>query len=174
VRQRYEGNFARLLEGLRPVLVGCREVYTHNPWGEYGHAEHIQVYRAVTALQDELGYTVWFSNYVGPRNFTYVNSVAGHLSWTRRSVVAPDVVTARTLMRVYRGHRAWTWTSGHRWPEHEVMYAHPPGSSSEPRRPFSGEWLLDTQALRSWLTRWRRPWRLLDPVHQRRAQRPFD
>ena len=62
-RQRYDDNFNTLLAGLRPVLAGCADVYTHNPWGEYGHPEHIQVYRAVTALQAELGYTVWFSNY---------------------------------------------------------------------------------------------------------------
>ena len=61
-RQRYDDNFNTLLAELRPVLAGCADVYTHNPWGEYGHPEHIQVYRAVTALQAELGFTVWFSN----------------------------------------------------------------------------------------------------------------
>ena len=37
VRERYESNYARLLEGLRASLTGCRDVFTHNPWGEYGH-----------------------------------------------------------------------------------------------------------------------------------------
>src|SRR6186713_1548134 len=94
-RARYESNYAKLLEGLRASLSGCRDVYTHNPWGEYGHSEHVQVYRAVTALQDELGYTVWFSNYVDGRNWTFVRRLAQSLSWARRSIVTPDVDTAR-------------------------------------------------------------------------------
>ncbi len=150
VRARYESNYARLLEGLRASLAGCRDVYTHNPWGEYGHAEHIQVYSAVTALQEELGYTVWFSNYVGASSWTLVDGLAGRLSWTQRSVVSPDVATARTLMRVYRRYGAWTWKATHRWPAHEVMYAQPPGSSLDIRYPLSGEWLLDVGRLRWW------------------------
>src|SRR6202012_2530291 len=94
-RERYEANYAKLVERLRASLTGCRDVYTHNPWGEYGHAEHIQVYRAVTALQDELGYTVWFSNYVGAGSWILARGLAERLSWARRSIVTPDVATAR-------------------------------------------------------------------------------
>jgi len=155
VRARYESNYEKLLEGLRASLTGCRDVYTHNPWGEYGHAEHIQVYRAVTALQDELGYTVWFSNYVGAGNWTFVKGLAERLSWAQRSIVRPDVATARALMRVYRRYGAWTWTASHRWPAREVMYAQPPRSSPDLRHPLSGEWLLDVWRLRWWPPPWR-------------------
>jgi len=160
-RARYESNYAKLLEGLRTSLAGCRDVYTHNPWGEYGHSEHIQIYRAVSALQDLLGYTVWFSNYVGGRNWTFVTRLAERLSWARRSIVKPDVATARKLMRVYRHYGAWTYSSVHRWPAREVMYAQPPGNSSEIRNPLSGEWLLDVERLRWWPPPWRSAWRCL-------------
>jgi hypothetical protein len=155
VRTRYESNYATLLEGLRTSLTGCRDVYTHNPWGEYGHAEHIQIYRAVTALQDELGYTVWFSNYVGAASWSLAKSLADRLSWTQRSTVRPDVATARALMRVYRRYGAWTWATSHRWPAHEVMYAQPPMSSPDLRHPLCGEWLLDVGRLRWWPPPWR-------------------
>lgn len=154
-RARYESNYEQLLEGLRSSLAGCRDVYTHNPWGEYGHSEHIQVYRAVTALQDELGYTVWFSNYVGSRNWNLVSRMAEQLSWARRSVVTPDVATARKLMRVYQRHGAWTYSALHRWPAREVMFAQPPGNSSEIRHPIAGQWLLDVDRLRWWPPTWR-------------------
>jgi LmbE family N-acetylglucosaminyl deacetylase len=172
VRERYEANYAKLLDGLRTSLTGCRDVYTHNPWGEYGHAEHIQIYRAVTALQDELGYTVWFSNYVGARNWTFVRGLAAHLDWTRRRVVRPDIVTARTLMHVYRHHGAWTWPRVHRWPACEVLYAQPPRSSPEPRHPLSGEWLLDLGRLRWWPPPWRSAWRHLSDQREPRAHPP--
>jgi hypothetical protein len=161
VWERYKSNHAELLEGLRPALTGCENVYTHNPWGEYGHAEHIQVYRAVTALQDELGYTVWFSNYVGPGNWTFVRGLAQRLNWARRRVMRPDIVTAHALRQVYRDHGAWTWKSGHRWPAQEIMYAQPPSSSPEPLHKLSGEWLLDVGRLGWWRPPWRSPWRRL-------------
>jgi LmbE family N-acetylglucosaminyl deacetylase len=159
-RERYESNYAKLYDGLRASLSGSANVYTHNPWGEYGHPEHIQVYRAVCALQEELGYTVWFSNYVSARNWTFVKGLAGHLSWAQRIVVKPDMTAAHALMSVYRQHGAWTYSSAHRWPEHEVMYAQPPRSSA-PRHGFGGEWLLDVGRLRWWSPPWRDPKRQL-------------
>lgn len=160
-RARYESNYAKLQEGLRASLSGYRDVFTHNPWGEYGHSEHIQVYRAVTALQDELGYTVWYSNYVGGQNWTFVRRLAESLSWARRSIVTPDLDTARKLMRVYRRFGAWTYPTTHRWPAREVMYAQPPRTSPEIRRPLSAEWLLDLDRLRWWSPPWRSAWRCL-------------
>ena len=124
-RTRYEANFQKLVDGLRPVLAGCREVYTHSPWGEYGHTEHIQVYRAVTALQSELGYTIWFPNYVGAASWVLARQSSRLSCWTERRNVAPDLATARKAMRVYRRSGAWTWTPWHRWPAHETLYAQP-------------------------------------------------
>jgi LmbE family N-acetylglucosaminyl deacetylase len=164
VQERYQANYAQLLEGLRPALAGCKDVYTHNPWGEYGHAEHIQVYRAVTALQEELGYTVWFSNYVGPGNWTFVRGLAQRLNWAQRRVVKPDIVTARALMQVYRHHGARTWKSGYRWPAQEIMYSQPPSSSPDGLQRLSGERLLDVGRLRWWPAPWRSPWRRLTPT----------
>jgi LmbE family N-acetylglucosaminyl deacetylase len=168
VRERYESNYARLHDGLRAALAGCADVYTHNPWGEYGHPEHIQVYRAVTALQEELGFRVWFSNYVSARNLTFVRGLAERLSWAQRIQVRPDLVTARALMAVYRHCGAWTYPLAHRWPEHEVMYAQPPRSGAELAHRLTGEWLLDVTRLR-WWSLWRDPRRHLGP--ERRAPR---
>jgi LmbE family N-acetylglucosaminyl deacetylase len=161
VRERYESNYARLHDGLRAALAGCANVYTHNPWGEYGHPEHIQIYRAVTALQEELGYTVWFSNYVSARNWTFVEGLAERLSWSQRVVVKPDLSLARALMEVYRRHDAWTYPLAHRWPAQEVLYAQHPESRAELRHQFTNEWLLDVGRLRWWSPPWRDPRRYL-------------
>ena len=152
---RYEATYARLVDALRPVLAGCGDVYTHNPWGEYGHADHIQVHRAVAALQTELGYTIWFSNYVGSRSWPLARQVGGAPCWTRRRAGPPDLATAHQLMQVYRRHGAWTWTRFHRWPAEEAFYAQPPADSLETRYPLSGEWLLDVAGLRWWPPPWR-------------------
>ena len=149
-RKRYETNYARLVDALRPVLAACGTVFTHNPWGEYGHAEHIQVYRAVAALQAELGYTIWFSNYAGPASWPLARQLAAQPIWAENRAVRPDIDMARRLMRIYRRHGAWTWTRAHVWPAEETLYAKPPGIDHEGWRTLSGEWLLDVAGLRWW------------------------
>jgi LmbE family N-acetylglucosaminyl deacetylase len=154
-RARYESNYAKLIGALRTGLAGFRDVYTHNPWGEYGHPEHIQVHRAVAALQGELGYTIWFANYVSAASWPLARRLGNQVCWTHRRIVQPDLTTARRLMRVYREHGAWTWTRAHRWPAYETMYAQPPADNTAPRHAVSGEWLLDTSRLRWWSPPWR-------------------
>lgn len=149
-RARYESNYARVLAGLRGCLAGCGTVYTHNPWGEYGHAEHIQVHRAVAALQAELGYTLWFSNYVGPRSWSLARRLGGELRWTERRNVRPDHVMARRLRGIYRRHGAWTWSSLHYWPARETLYALAPAGAADVGHRFTGEELLDVARLRGW------------------------
>jgi LmbE family N-acetylglucosaminyl deacetylase len=149
--ERYAANFAALVAMLRTALAGCTDVYTHNPWGEYGHAEHIQVYRAVAALQAELGYTIWFSNYVGAASWALAQEIARQPCWTERRAVAPDVALARTLRDVYRRAGAWTWTRWHRWPDEEILYAVAQGG---PRQTLAGEALLEVAGLRWWPPPW--------------------
>ena len=154
-RARYEANHARLVETLRAALAGFRSVCTHNPWGEYGHAEHIQIHRAVAALQSELGYTVWFSNYVGDASLPLARQLGSEPSWSERLILPPDLAIARGLKEVYRRYGAWTWTRAHRWPAWETIYALPPANSRKPRHALSGEWLLDVAGLRWWPPPWR-------------------
>lgn len=149
--ERYVANFTALVEALRPALAGCTVVYTHNPWGEYGHAEHIQVHRAVTVLQAELGYTIWFSNYVGAASWTLAQQIGERTCWAERWTVTPDAVLARRLRDIYRRNGAWTWTRWHRWPQEEVLYAVPP---SGPVHTLAGEALLDVAGLRWWPPPW--------------------
>lgn len=162
-RARYESNYATIVAGLRGCLRGFHDVFTHNPWGEYGHTEHIQVHRAVASLQAELGFTLWFSNYVGSRSWPLARRLGSQLRWARRCVLRPDRVMARRLRRVYRHHGAWTWTSTHYWPSHEVIYGIPSAGSPEPGYSLTGEWLLDVARLR-WWPPWPFPRRRLPPA----------
>lgn len=149
-RARYESNYTQLSDALRTTLAGFAEVYTHNPWGEYGHPEHIQVHRAVSALQSELGYTIWFANYVGASSWPLARKLGSGVRWTERRTVRPDLATAHALMRVYYRCGAWTWSRAHCWPAREMLYALPPAGSARPRHPMSAEGLLDVRRLRWW------------------------
>ena len=52
-----------LHEALRPIVSKATHVFTHNPWGEYGHEEHVMVHRVATLLAQKAGTPVWYSNY---------------------------------------------------------------------------------------------------------------
>jgi len=153
-RARYAANYAALVAALRPQLAGCTDVYTHNPWGEYGHPEHVQVYRAVAALQAELGFTLWFSNYVSPLTWRLARQIGP--CWAQRELLRPDRALARRLFWTYWRHGAWTWPLSHRWPKREIYFGQAPG---EALRPLTGETLLDVSRLRWWP---RAPERVLD------------
>lgn len=160
-RARYEAGFATLVDKLRPLLGTCRDVYTHNPWGEYGHAEHIQVHCAVAALQAELGFTIWVSNYVADRSWPLAQAIGRTQCWTGRRPIAPDLATARRLARLYRRHGAWTWSRWHRWPAQEMLFALAPAGDEAARHTLSGEYLCDVAGLLRWAP-WRRTARRLD------------
>jgi hypothetical protein len=40
----YEENFHSIHACLKAELSADMNVFTHNPWGEYGHEDHVQVY----------------------------------------------------------------------------------------------------------------------------------
>ena len=163
-RLRYEANYQALVEALRPTLVGFEDVYTHNPWGEYGHAEHIQVYRAVSALQAELGFTLSFSNYISADIVTLAKRFGAEPCWTERRVLQTDRARAHQLMRVYQQFGAWTWTRFHQWPLHETLYAQPPAGNPMTRHGLTGERLFDVARLRWLASELRSPFIILDEM----------
>jgi LmbE family N-acetylglucosaminyl deacetylase len=107
--QRYVPNYHELVERLRECLAGVKTVITHNPWGEYGHEEHVQVYRAVMSVQKTCGFDVWYSNYCSDRSYRLM-LLETHCGF------GPDLETLQTqpslvsdLEALYREAGCWTW-----------------------------------------------------------------
>lgn len=105
---RYRSNFTSLVAQLTNLLRGCRNVFTHNPWGEYGHEEHVQVHRAVTHVQRLLGFRVWFSNYCSNKSH---NLMLRYMSTfdTNYLTLSTNVGLARRFECTYRANNCWTW-----------------------------------------------------------------
>lgn len=146
---RYDENFHILREKLRSHLTGVRDVYSHNPWGEYGHSEHIQLYRVLQALQKELGFTLWFSNYVAPRSYALAQSLGHAPLWQSKRVVPTDPHITQRWRKIYRQHRAWTWSRWYQWPTQETLYAQP-NTAPQDWHSLQGESLLNVDRLRAW------------------------
>ncbi len=113
-RQRYQENYHTLEKRLGEKLRGYRNVFTHNPWGEYGHEEHVQVYRAVDTLRRRHAFRLWFSNYAGNRSarlmFSYLSGF--HDDYV---TLPANPALAESIAAIYKRHDCWTWYDDYRW-----------------------------------------------------------
>lgn len=110
-RARYAQSFHALRAALAPRLADVDAVFTHNPWGEYGHPDHVQVSRVVESLAAERGFRVFYSGYVASRTMPLA---ARHLPqlgrWFERRI---DPAVAAPIEALYKEHGAWTWPEDH-------------------------------------------------------------
>ena len=116
----YKSNFERLKTELRHKLSGIRNVITHNPWGEYGHEEHVQVFRAIDALRAELGFRIWFSNYFSNKSYGLMLRYVTGFDDGYRALKTKSKLGKR-LQALYTRNGCWTWFSDYQWPESEVF-----------------------------------------------------
>lgn len=117
---RYEQNFHRLREALRQHLAGSGCVYTHNPWGEYGHEEHVQVYRAVKSLQRDLGFELRFGNYCSNKSSRLMMRYVGGFD-APYATHPTNAALGERLAALYKEHGCWTWFDDYRWFTHECF-----------------------------------------------------
>jgi LmbE family N-acetylglucosaminyl deacetylase len=116
--RRYRENFTRLTEELGRRLAGFDTVFTHNPWGEYGHEEHVQVYRAVRSVQTRLGFALWCSAYTGSRSHGLMARCLDGVG-IESITLDTDIPFARDVAARYKEHGAWTWFDDYAWPARE-------------------------------------------------------
>jgi len=104
----YRINYYKLKKRLKKRLTGYRNVFTHNPWGEYGNEEHVQVYRVIRELQKTLKFNLWFSNYCSNKSTSLMIKYI--------SIFNPKYVTLKTdktlsekIKALYQKNGCWTW-----------------------------------------------------------------
>lgn len=117
----YEENAEKLRSILEVELKHEKLVFTHNPWGEYGNEEHVQVFRVLTGLQERLGFDLFVTSYVSDRSVKlmsrYVHSLEGNLLMRET-----NRMLAHRLKNLYVENNCWTWTADYEWPEYESFY----------------------------------------------------
>ena len=124
----YRENYFSLLKMLTSELKGCLNVFTHNPWGEYGSDEHVQIYRAVTDIQKSHNFHIWFSNYVSNKS---CKLMLDHMDNLNLSYIAlqTNKPLAGQIQHLYQKNNCWTWYDDWQWFEDEAFLI----------QPFSGE-----------------------------------
>ena len=97
-QSQYESSKKKVWSQLSPFIHCCRplEIYTHNAWGEYGHADHV-------LLNESL-------RQVAQRNSNvslYSPAVKDEMRSQRSVSSDPDLVKA--IQKAYVKHGVWTW-----------------------------------------------------------------
>jgi glycosyltransferase involved in cell wall biosynthesis/LmbE family N-acetylglucosaminyl deacetylase len=107
-KDKYRNNFGELRQQLEKQLDGYRNVFTHNPWGEYGHEEHVQVYRVIKGLQSKMKFNLWYSNYVSNKSFDLMMK---HINRFCFEYVAfePNKILTADVQGIYEKNKCWTW-----------------------------------------------------------------
>lgn len=115
---RYRAQFCELQGRLRVSLAGMKNVIVHGPWGEYGHEDHVQVFRAVSGLAKEMGFKVWVPAYVAPKSEMLMRR---NLRFFGRPTDAFPIDPALTdeIAQIYKRTGTWTWFDSYVWPESE-------------------------------------------------------
>lgn len=117
----HDESFTEIVARLRQSLHGVTAVFTHNPWGEYGHEEHALVYAAVNSLKEECGFDLYVSPYVGSVMLGLCREVVDRgIDDTIRFKIDP-AVTAK-ITELYRKHNVWTWFHPWNWPDEESFF----------------------------------------------------
>lgn len=146
----YRAGFATLVARLRPMLDGIETVITHAPWGEYGHEDHVQLFRALDSLRAEMGFALWVPGYVSNRSAALMLR-----SLDRLGPPTPprptDPALGETLKALYRETGCWTWFDNYLWPATEVFYPVLPVRSMPPTgraHPMNVIWMPQAPARR--------------------------
>lgn len=117
--ERYREAHAALHSDLSRALDGMTDVFTHNPWGEYGHPDHVQVSRVVRSLGSRLGFRTYFSSYIAPRSMRFASQFIPGLRQELR--LETDRALADRIKAVYLEHGCWTWHNDYVAPTTEAF-----------------------------------------------------
>lgn len=126
----YADNAAAIAAALPPLLEGAGSVITHNPWGEYGHEDHVQVCRVTTEVASRLDLPVWYGLYAGLKSLPLLQRYLprGEQEYELRP---SDPGLGKEIAAVYRRHGAWTWFDDFRWFDHDCFVRGPLGSEHD-------------------------------------------
>ncbi len=117
----YNTNFEKLLFKLRDLVPNNSSLVTHNPWGEYGHSEHSQVFKACFQISIERESNLYVSG--------YISNLSKHYALRKLHLLFPKVYKFKTNKKIFnllRDHYikkgCWTWYYSYDIPKMEFFY----------------------------------------------------
>lgn len=119
-REKYRENFNTLVGKFKSILDNYDEIYTHNPWGEYGHEEHVSVFNAVCSAVGDRKKSIYVSSYISDRS-----SILFRIQKQR---LASNIFVGKIprdfcdkIKDLYIKTECWTWDNDYEWPQSEIF-----------------------------------------------------
>ena len=110
----YKDNYYKLKIQLENKLMDYDNVFTHNPWGEYGSEEHIQIYRVLKELQRKKKFNLWFGNYCSNKSY---NLMLRYIYGFDSEYVTfkTNIMLGNQIKELYERNECWTWYDDWEW-----------------------------------------------------------
>ena len=124
---RYRKNCRILKQRLNGFISENSTVFTHNPWGEYGHEEHVQVSAVVKDLSAIKGANVWYDNYGSRKTYSLMGKTLFSCDYDafRRPI---DKKLVHQLKSFYLDKGCWTWDEHWEWFDTETFFSVKPNT----------------------------------------------
>ena len=114
ISDKYKENYIKIEEALKDKLKHSHNVFTHNPWGEYGNEDHIQIYRIVKKYQEKMKFNLWFSNYCSNKSYPLmIKYISGFDS--EYVTLKTNKVLSHQIENLYKKNGCWTWFDDWIW-----------------------------------------------------------
>lgn len=114
IKTAYINNYPKIKGMLEPYLKTYKNVFTHNPWGEYGHAEHCQIHKIIAEFQQKYGFKIWFPNLVSNRSAKLFDTYSSHIDPQFLSLETNKRL-AYQIRNIYLKNSCWTWYDDWEW-----------------------------------------------------------
>ena len=118
---KYKENFYKIYARLEPELQEESTIVTHNPWGEYGHPEHIQIHRCICKLSTKYKFKVYVTG--------YSSGLSSELMYKTINKISNDHIIKKIddsffskLKELYIYSGCWTWDANYKPPNIEIFY----------------------------------------------------
>ena len=120
-RKSYSENYEKILNNLRDLIPNNSLIISHNPWGEYGHSEHCQVFKAAFQISLEKECDLFVNGYYSNLTKVFANR--------KFHLLVPNVYRFETNLKIYERLRkhylkygCWTWYKNYKLPKFEYFY----------------------------------------------------
>ena len=104
----YEMNFAKLYDLFFDICQDYSTVFSHNPWGEYGNHEHIQIFRILSGLQKRFNFNLFVSGYVTARTMQMAEMSEEYIS-SNFLMLKTNLNIYHEIKDLYMRNDCWTW-----------------------------------------------------------------
>ena len=117
----YMKNFSILKSKLNKLLTSNTSVITHNPWGEYGNAEHTQIFKIIFNIAKKKNIIMFVDG--------YYSNLSRFYTYRKQNLLIPKVYSFKTSKKYYsqlKDHYmkngCWTWFNNYEVPQYECFY----------------------------------------------------